>query len=78
MLEFIIALLLSFGFQADEKVNLSDLDSATMDKIRADEKFEELGGDLEFNSLFKPDEGNSSPEDDIVITIDPNPAEYVQ
>lgn len=73
MLEFIIALLLSFGFQADEKVNLSDLDSATMDKIRADEKYEELGGDLEFNSLFKPDGNDQKPEDAIIIGVDPNP-----
>lgn len=68
MLEFIIALLLSLGIQFDDASSMSKLDSETMDKVHAESKYQELGGDKEFTNIF-----GSKGEADIVVTSDPNP-----
>ena len=73
MLEFIIALLLSLGFQPEDPSSLPELDAKTMDIIRADGKYEELGGDKEYQSIFGSGDTGTNGEDNIVITIDPNP-----
>jgi hypothetical protein len=68
MLEFIIALLLSLGIQFDDASSMSKLDSETMDKVHAESKYQELGGDKEYDRLF-----GSIGDDHIVVTTDPNP-----
>ncbi len=73
MLEFIIAFLLSLGYNLEDKSNLPDMDSKTMDLIRSDASYESLGGDKEFQTLYDNSDGTSIPEDNIVIGIDPNP-----
>lgn len=73
MLEFIIALLLSLGFNIQNDTKLPEIDAATMEIIRADGMYNELGGDKEFDALFKS--SSSNPEDNIVIGVDPNPVQ---
>ena len=71
MLEFIIALLLSLGFNVEGRSSLPKLDAATADLIRAEGRYEELGGNQEFQTFYIP---ASNGEDSIVPTIDPNPS----
>jgi hypothetical protein len=75
MLEFIIALLLALGYNLEDKTTLPELSPETMDVIRADDMYEKLGGDKEFNAVFSTGNDEVKPQDDIVIGIDPDPAE---
>lgn len=73
MLEFIIAILLSLGYNLEDKTIPQDLDADTLKMIQTDAEYEKLGGDLEFQTLYSSGEGSKDPEDNIVIGIDPNP-----
>ncbi|TAH38803.1 MAG: hypothetical protein EYC69_14045 [Bacteroidetes bacterium] len=75
MLEFIIALLLSLGINVGDKSSLPLLDADTMNMVQSDSRYQELGGDQEFEALFKQTDSGSNGEDDIVPTIDPNPSD---
>lgn len=73
MLELIIALLLSLGIHLDDKSNISNLSKDASDAIKSDSRFDELGGEAALNSFLKGNEIGSKSEDDIVVTVDPNP-----
>ncbi len=60
MLEFIIAFLLSLGYNLEDKSNLPDMDSKTMDLIRSDASYESFGGDKELQILFDSGTNESS------------------
>ncbi len=78
MLEFIIALLLSWGYNLDSKSNLSNLDPEIMKIIQSDENYDKLGGDKEFLLINNSDKETSGGYDNIVVTSDPNPEEAVK
>ena len=73
MLELIIALLLSLGIHLDDKSSVSNLSQDASHAIQSDARFKELGGEAALNSLLNGNEIGSNGEDDIVITVDPNP-----
>ena len=77
MLEFIIALLLSLGINVGDKSSMPKLDAETMNIVQADSRYEELGGDQAFQSIMNQENLYPKSEDEIVVTVDPNPIEVL-
>ena len=75
MLEFIIALLLSLGINVRDKSSIPNLDNETINIVQSDPKYGALGGNEAFQTLLRNQDSNSKGEDDIVVTVDPNPIE---
>jgi hypothetical protein len=78
MLEFIIAFLLSIGYNVDSGLELQKLEPDVLEKIRSSEEFEKYGGEEEFNSILKLDDNEENSEDAVVVMPDVNPVEEAQ
>ncbi len=76
MLEFIIALLLSIGYNLDSGLELQKLEPDVLEKIRSSEEFERYGGEEEFEKLSLT--GYEEPEEQIIPTTEVNPVEEAQ
>lgn len=75
MLEFIIALLLSIGYNVDGSLELQKLKPDVLEKIRSSEEFEKYGGEEEFNSLLNNSKEEDDSEEQVVVMPDVNPVE---
>lgn len=73
MLEFIIALLLSIGYNVDGSFELQKLKPDVLEKIRSSEEFEKCGGEEEFKKLSVT--GYEDPEEQVIPTTEVNPVE---